>query len=102
MKVVIELSLEEALEYLRCIGKTSVADRKEFFSKHGVKPKMYKTKIGQEDIFGVIYVYIQNKLKVTFGKNVIVYQGYKVGDYVTYNEQIAKELGKYEDVFIIR
>ena len=103
MKVVVELSLEEALEYLRLVGKTSVAERVAFFEARGTgKPRRYQTGIGEEDILGVIYDRIQCQLEKKFGRSYVVHRGFRVGNLVTCDEKLAHELSKEpEEVYVI-
>lgn len=104
MKIVIELTLEEALDYLYQVGKTSVDDRDKFFEQYGIVIReRYDSRMGPEDIFGLIYDKIQQALKETLGDCTFVYTAYKVGNFVVQDKELAKLFeGNREPVLLVR
>ena len=91
MKVVIELSLEEAIEYLRVVGSTSVAQREAFLKEFVGELKRFRSSIGSEDVIGVVYDKIQRWFEKEFGASLEVEEGVQMGDIVIVGKDLVKD-----------
>jgi hypothetical protein len=101
MKVTLELTLEEALEYLRLIGRTSQYDRRKFFEQHAITPRVFPSPDGRNDVLGCIFFKISDQLKDLVSEDIQVVTGYQMGDIVITDKKIAEQVGHEKEVLVI-
>jgi len=103
-KIKIELPLDVVLEYLKLVGKTSQREREYFFhTKTGFTPKQFEGIYSSDDVFGYLYSTFQEALRDKFKEKsiFIVKEGYKIGDFIFLDKDVAENFDEYEIVNIV-